>query len=781
MSSFQKPKQQQPSLNNLDIAQRGGVMRQLNGVPHSDSHLNYIPESPEFSRQIFLPGGILNPLHNQALQNNALPINPFLNISPPISLSMFDLPPGSSSNLQPTAPAPPAQNQVNIFSANLDQESSNKLNINPLNFPNQNLQQMILNQLISQQQQQLLQSQQLGNGQNNGQVQIIQNSHLAQQPQQPQQQQNNQMQHNQQQGLQQQNSQIYNQLIVQLGLQNNPFLIQQLLQIINNPHDLARFQSNLQRIQQQALQAAVNLPPQIPLNNMPQVPVCLGINNNNSNAANAVATTNNLQQKLIHQQKQKEELTNMLEFLVEKMHQTDTDQIFEKKREFKFLHGDDLTIFDNIVHKYQFSKKTKEEMIKYILRKCFKFLKSNIKQQEIVGQKDIEVAFTLKYFGNEIESQQQLQIQKQFLHSENNLGANRNRDSDDSDDQLDEVKIKQEDNNPIKEIGSINNLNSTKNLPSMSTNNLDSDDIIDKVMPFKQGSKIKTMNIQFLKMIFRSELFVKDYQVYLEKFEELAQKENQKKIQKCVKNLQDFIEKGQISKVKSYKRLPWLKIWLKETYDLAKTLCAYADEDNAKESDILASQSDLKKKLKTQESSIKLQNAKNSCDDSEQQTPYSPPDFNKMPFSNNNQNGITSGSLFSASKLKVSSPQNSEGQKSEYNAILKKQQQLEDAQKKSSSQSQQQQSGEWKTPDIVRRSSPRVDEIELPASDSIKGFEVPKAKKSSELTQNDLHVIIEQNSEKNSTSNQIIKHEENEQLITATILKNVQTLNSTLV
>lgn len=33
----------------------------------------------------------------------------------------------------------------------------------------------------------------------------------------------------------------------------------------------------------------------------------------------------------------------------------------------------------------------------------------------------------------------------------------------------------------------------------------------------------------------------------VEKFEELAQKENQKKIQKCVKNLQEFIEKKQIN------------------------------------------------------------------------------------------------------------------------------------------------------------------------------------------------------------------------------------------
>lgn len=75
----------------------------------------------------------------------------------------------------------------------------------------------------------------------------------------------------------------------------------------------------------------------------------------------------------------------MLEFLVDKMHQIDTDQIFEKKKELKYLNNEDTSIFENIVHKYQFSKKTKEEMIKYILRKCFKFLKSGIKQQEIGG------------------------------------------------------------------------------------------------------------------------------------------------------------------------------------------------------------------------------------------------------------------------------------------------------------------------------------------------------------------------------------------------------------
>lgn len=32
---------------------------------------------------------------------------------------------------------------------------------------------------------------------------------------------------------------------------------------------------------------------------------------------------------------------------------------------------------------------------------------------------------------------------------------------------------------------------------------------------YRQGSKIKTMNISFLKMIFKSDLFAKDYQLYL--------------------------------------------------------------------------------------------------------------------------------------------------------------------------------------------------------------------------------------------------------------------------
>lgn len=42
----------------------------------------------------------------------------------------------------------------------------------------------------------------------------------------------------------------------------------------------------------------------------------------------------------------------MLEFLVERMHLCETDKIFERKSDFKYLEGEDLAIFDNIVNKY---------------------------------------------------------------------------------------------------------------------------------------------------------------------------------------------------------------------------------------------------------------------------------------------------------------------------------------------------------------------------------------------------------------------------------------------
>jgi len=41
-------------------------------------------------------------------------------------------------------------------------------------------------------------------------------------------------------------------------------------------------------------------------------------------------------------------------------------------------------------------------------------------------------------------------------------------------------------------------------------------------MPFKKGSKIKTMNSTFLKKVFKSKLFCEDFSNYLKHFDEIA-------------------------------------------------------------------------------------------------------------------------------------------------------------------------------------------------------------------------------------------------------------------
>lgn len=86
------------------------------------------------------------------------------------------------------------------------------------------------------------------------------------------------------------------------------------------------------------------------------------------------------------------------------------------------------------------------------------------------------------------------------------------------------------------------------------------------------------MNSTFLKKIFKSELFLSDYRTYLEHFDELSAKENEKKIKKCINSLTDFIEKKKLDRIKSYKRLPWTALWLSETRELAFKLLNFSDE-----------------------------------------------------------------------------------------------------------------------------------------------------------------------------------------------------------
>ncbi|EAR88495.1 hypothetical protein TTHERM_00171820 (macronuclear) [Tetrahymena thermophila SB210] len=105
-----------------------------------------------------------------------------------------------------------------------------------------------------------------------------------------------------------------------------------------------------------------------------------------------------IQEKLLKRQKVAEELTELMHFLIDNMTVLSTDKIFERKKDIKYLNEKESQIYDQIVNKYQYSKKTKEEMIKFILRKCFKFLKSDMKQFDLSQQREMDKAFFDKYF-----------------------------------------------------------------------------------------------------------------------------------------------------------------------------------------------------------------------------------------------------------------------------------------------------------------------------------------------------------------------------------------------
>lgn len=62
----------------------------------------------------------------------------------------------------------------------------------------------------------------------------------------------------------------------------------------------------------------------------------------------------------------------------------------------------DDTLIDTLISRYQNQKKTKEEQIKFILRKCFKYLKQKMNLNELtMSAFEIEKVFYKEYFSTD--------------------------------------------------------------------------------------------------------------------------------------------------------------------------------------------------------------------------------------------------------------------------------------------------------------------------------------------------------------------------------------------
>ena len=85
-----------------------------------------------------------------------------------------------------------------------------------------------------------------------------------------------------------------------------------------------------------------------------------------------------------------DEINMLIKFMVNNVGILSTTELFHKKSELKILTDKDLQIYDILLQKYLQGKKTKEEMIKYIIRKSFRHMKDKMGFKEMTSQKDID-------------------------------------------------------------------------------------------------------------------------------------------------------------------------------------------------------------------------------------------------------------------------------------------------------------------------------------------------------------------------------------------------------
>ncbi|CAD8050851.1 unnamed protein product [Paramecium primaurelia] len=190
-----------------------------------------------------------------------------------------------------------------------------------------------------------------------------------------------------------------------------------------------------------------------------------------------------------------EELNLLLRFLSKNIsllqEKTFEKFVIENLKNLISLHCDIPNI---LKRRYIQVNKTKEEMTKFIIRRCFDFIKTQINYQEKdnLGAEERDRLFYHTFFSND----------KEFM----------------------------------KILGN---------------------DSIDDLIPFRKESKLKTINDTYLKKLFKSKYFSYFYQQFLNEFQTICQQENEEKIEKMTMQIQKIIFTRDYDKIKTYRRFPW--------------------------------------------------------------------------------------------------------------------------------------------------------------------------------------------------------------------------------
>ena len=147
-------------------------------------------------------------------------------------------------------------------------------------------------------------------------------------------------------------------------------------------------------------------------------------------------------------------------------------------------------VFDGLLSKFLVSVKTKEEKIKYVLRKSFKFMKEKLMEEKGIAKSQENESFIKK------------KIERMFL---DHYFSGRNQE-----------ELSAEESNNIKDMIMPFRLKFFQSLKLFYSINLKIFSCY-KYYYFRKNSKNKTMNSEFLKKIFSFDKFYNDYLLFLGK------------------------------------------------------------------------------------------------------------------------------------------------------------------------------------------------------------------------------------------------------------------------
>jgi len=206
----------------------------------------------------------------------------------------------------------------------------------------------------------------------------------------------------------------------------------------------------------------------------------------------------------------KSQIRNMLQFFINKFEKLSQEEISQVRSQY-FSHSTLLKLFDKLVQRYSASGKSREDMIRSILRGALRFLKDTYRTKFHLTSKAASIRLCQKYFKPEDMEDKQINFE-------------------------------------------------------------DEDQVLSFLLPYKKNSRNKTPNTRFITEIFASEEFRQDYSQYLEKYDEAFQEENSKKVVRFCDFLLKCVEDDTLERVQNYKRLPWLKTWQEATKIVALEL-----------------------------------------------------------------------------------------------------------------------------------------------------------------------------------------------------------------